>query len=115
MATEEAADVFQARLKEAREARGLNQQQLAEAAKLPPSSISHFESGSRKPSFDNLRRLAAALDVTTDYLLGRVDTRGSVGTAEKIYRHLSNMSKSDLELADNFLEMLARRNQQRHE
>ena len=36
------------------------------------SAISHFETGTRKPSFDNLRRLADALDVTTDYLLGRV-------------------------------------------
>ncbi len=53
--------------------------------------------------------------MTTDYLLGRVDTPSSVGAAEKIHRHLSNLSKSDLELADNFLEMLAIRNKKAYE
>ena len=40
---------------------------------MPASSIAHFETGTRKPSFDSLRRLANALEMTTDYLLGRVD------------------------------------------
>jgi len=81
---------FAQRLKKAREKRGIGQQQLAEAAFLPPSSISHFESGSRKPSFDNLRRIAAALDVSTDFLLGRVDEMDRVEGAQRLHRHLGN-------------------------
>jgi transcriptional regulator with XRE-family HTH domain len=104
------ADLFPARLRQAREIRGVSQQQLAEAAKLPPSSISHFESGSRKPSFDNLRRLANALDVTTDYLIGRVDQPNAIGAAERIHRHLKNVSARDVPLAEEFLKMLAERN-----
>ena len=44
---------------------------LAEVARVPPSSISHFERGKRKPSFDTLLRLARNLDVSIDYLVGR--------------------------------------------
>ena len=62
--------VFPDRLRNAREYRGLTQGELAERAGLQPSAISHFETGARKPSFDNLRLLADTLDVATDYLLG---------------------------------------------
>ena len=37
---------------------------------MQPSAIAHFEAGRRKPSFDNARSLAKALDVSADYLFG---------------------------------------------
>ena len=107
--TDNASAIFPERLRSARLKRGLSQSELAEKAKLPPSSISHFESGSRKPSFDNLKRLASALEVSTDYLLGRVDQMDSVGPAEAIHRHLENLSAHDVQLATEFLEMLGKR------
>ncbi len=58
-------------LKNCRQEKNLNQTELAQKTSLQPSAISHFESGSRKPSFDNLIKLADALEVTTDYLLDR--------------------------------------------
>ncbi len=58
-------------LKNCRQVKNLNQTELAQKTSLQPSAISHFESGSRKPSFDNLIKLADALEVTTDYLLDR--------------------------------------------
>lgn len=57
------------RIKERRLGLGITQTQLAKNAKLTPAAISQFESGSRKPSFDALSKLAKALRVTTDYLL----------------------------------------------
>lgn len=105
---EEARD-FQHRLRKAREMREMSQSQLAEKAKIPASSVSHFEAGARKPSFDNLKRIATALDVTTDYLLGRVTEMDSVGTADAIHRHLANLSAGDLRLADELLAVLARK------
>jgi transcriptional regulator with XRE-family HTH domain len=48
----------------------MTQGDLATRASLPVSAISHFEIGDRKPSLDNFRRLADALNVTADYLLG---------------------------------------------
>ncbi len=58
-------------LKNCRQEKNLNQTELAQKTSLQPSAISHFESGSRKPSFDNLIKLADTLEVTTDYLLDR--------------------------------------------
>jgi len=69
----ESRNIFGERLKEMRKKRGLRQNELAERANLQPTAISHFENGARLPSFDNLRRLADALEVTVDYLMGRVD------------------------------------------
>src|SRR4051812_3115148 len=66
--------IFSDRLKTARNLRGWNQAKLSEATNLQVSAISHFETGNRSPSFDNLRKIADALQVSTDYLIGRSDT-----------------------------------------
>ena len=99
--------VFPDRLRAAREYRGLTQGQLAERAKLQPSAISHFETGTRKPSFDNLRLLADTLDVTTDYLLGRVDDFKSLAGADKLHRHYENLQEDDRRFADDLITHLA--------
>lgn len=105
-------DIFAERLKTARdELRGLSQGQLAKRTGLQPSAISHFETGGRKASFDNLRKLANALDVTIDYLLGRSDDPSAHGeVAAKLARLVENLSCEDISLAEDFLKMLAKRN-----
>lgn len=65
---------FSRRLRAARELRALSQGDLARKSGLQSAAISHFETGRRRPSHANLLRLADALDVSTDYLTGRVDT-----------------------------------------
>lgn len=62
--------LFTTRLREARDVRGWSQAELAQRADMQPSAIAHFEAARRKPSFDNVRRLAKALGVSTDYLMG---------------------------------------------
>ena len=105
-------DLCQERLRAAREPRKWSQGELAEKAGMPPSSIAHFESGSRKPSFDTLRRLANALEVTTDYLLGRVEDPSLAEAADPLFRDVSKLTGNDRELAKDFLKMLAERNKQ---
>lgn len=107
------SDIFPARLKKARELRGLNQGEIAARAGLQASAISHFETGSRKPSFDNLRRLADALDVTTDYLLGRVREPGATASADRLHRHIQQLRTTDRELAENIIEQMAARERER--
>ena len=107
-------EAFASRLRNARIARHLSQSELAKRAKLQASAVSHFETGTRKPSFDNLRRLADALRVTTDYLLGRTDLMDtSTATADQLHRHYSGLSAEYQEMADDFIEMLAQRADQR--
>jgi transcriptional regulator with XRE-family HTH domain len=98
---------FIERLRTAREYRGLNQGELAIRAGLQPSAISHFETGARKPSFDNLRLLADTLDVTTDYLLGRVEDFKALAGAEELHRHYHALDGDDRKFADDLITRLA--------
>ena len=103
--------MFKIRLIETRKQRKLNQDQLSRKAGLPPTAISHFESGTRKPSFDNLRKLADALEVSIDYLMGRTnDSSGSLIKDAKIFRDYENLTEDDRELAKIFMASLAERN-----
>lgn len=101
------SNFFMARLRAAREMRSLSQAELAAKTGLPPSSIAHFEGGKRKPSFDNLRKLSEALEVTTDYLLGRTDAPDVATNADPLFRHADKLTAADRELVDEFLKMLA--------
>lgn len=110
----EPSGIFPARLRAARELRQLDQEALAKRATLNPTAISHFEAGRRKPSFDNLRRLADALGVTTDYLLGRADEIGAVAaTSDTLFRDFSRLTAEDQEVAKGFMKLLAERNSKR--
>lgn len=114
--TEKLSDIFKDRLRAARDGlRGMSQAELAKATGLPPSSIAHFEGGTRKPSFDNLRKLATALNVTTDYLLGRVDHPGMASAADPLYRHGAKLTEQDRALAEDFMRMLAERDRRDRE
>ncbi|WP_419592508.1 helix-turn-helix domain-containing protein, partial [Thiolapillus sp.] len=81
------SDIFQKRLVTARKKRELSQDDLAKKSGLKPAAISHFETGARKPSFNNLKRLADALNVTADYLLGRTDDPEGFAEADVAFRH----------------------------
>ena len=105
------SESFQKRLKAARDMRQYSQSNLASRAALPSSSIAHFETGTRKPSFDTLRRLANALDITTDYLLGRVDDPTLAEAGDPLFRDIGKLTGNDRDIARDFLQMLAERNQ----
>jgi transcriptional regulator with XRE-family HTH domain len=106
--------VFAQRLRHVREdIRHLTQADLGKLTGLPATSISHFEKedGTRKPSFDNLRSLAKALDVTSDYLLGRTeDLLGKTALDDKLYRDVKSLSEADRLFAENLIKQLAERN-----
>lgn len=65
------ANVLAERLKIARKRRGLTQEQLAQKVKTTKATISNYENRYSTPSNEMLLDLANALDVTTDFLLGR--------------------------------------------
>ena len=59
------------KIKEIRESRNLTQDQLAELASLNRVTIAKYESGKVEPGAHALSRIADALDISTDVLLGR--------------------------------------------
>ena len=61
------------RIRELRMSRGLSQDQLAELASLNRVTVAKYEAGRVEPGAQALGRLADALDVSVDELLGRVD------------------------------------------
>ncbi len=102
---------FPDRLKAAREKKGFTQSQLAERSGLQPSAVSHFEAGRRAPSFDNLKKLADALGVAIDYLLGRIDDPIGAGPlVDKIFRDMGRMTAADQETLASLAAMLAKKN-----
>jgi transcriptional regulator with XRE-family HTH domain len=60
---------FGQRLKEAREAKGLNKDALGKAVKIHYSQIGRYERNEASPSADVLKKMANVLDVSTDYLM----------------------------------------------
>lgn len=103
-------DLFSKRLQERRDALRLSQEELASKAKMQATAISHFETGGRKPSFDNLRRLADALETTVDYLMGRTSTPdAALAAGDKLYRDYEKLNASDREVARAFMSTLANR------
>lgn len=61
------------RIKTIRKKRNLNQDQLAELASLNRVTIAKYESGRVEPGAQALGRIAEALEVPTDVLLGRFE------------------------------------------
>jgi transcriptional regulator with XRE-family HTH domain len=102
--------IFARRLRKARKLRGLSQGQLADLAKLQQPVVSFYEVGSRRPSFSNLRKLADALEVTTDYLIGRSATPGVVpGTDEEILAAYEKLRLDDRRLVRTMILQLVER------
>lgn len=62
--------IVQERLRLARQRAGLSQDALADRTGLYPSELSQMEMGRRLPTVPQLRQLALALGVSTDYLVG---------------------------------------------
>lgn len=110
------AQNFAERLRAQREMKNLSQTELAKRSGLQPSAVSHFETGRRAPSFDNLRRLADALSVTIDYLLNRAEEPSGAGpVAEKLFRDFAQLSADDQESLSKMAELLADKNRKRAE
>ena len=105
---------FPDRLQAQREQRGLSQDALAKRSSLQATAISHFETGARKPSFDNLRRLADALETTVDYLMGRTDAPAAAAPeGDQLFRDFQKLTTEDREIAREFMATLARRSKER--
>lgn len=63
------------RIIDLREKRNITQTELAKRMDLDKSSMSKIENGSRKVSSDELAKLSDIFGVTSDYLLGKEDTK----------------------------------------
>lgn len=65
------------RISKWRKQKKLTQEELAKKANVTKAAVSNYENGHSTPSNDTLVAIADALDVSTDYLLGRTDNPNS--------------------------------------
>ena len=101
---------FPDRLKKIRKSKGLSQSGLAKKTGLMPAAISHFETGERRPSLDNLIKLVDALSVSSDYLLGRDIARASSATG-KLLRDFEKLSLKDQGVIQDMTKLLLKKGQ----
>lgn len=93
---------FGKRLKDLREAAELTQAKLADLSKMDPSAVAHIEAGRRKPSFHNIRRLAKALNITTDELLNQ-------DKPIMAFRNAQSLSEDQKETVQSLINTLAKK------
>lgn len=107
---------FPQRLAEVRTKRRLTQSSLARKAGLPAATISHFETGFRFPTAATLTKLAEALEVSVDELLGRRDTGDPVPEGPRlraIFRHARELSEESLAQLEWFSQRLKERDEEK--
>lgn len=113
LSSEQSRKKFRERFREWRLKRGVSQEELARKAHVPTASVSHFERGIRFPNAETLRRLADALGVSADYLLGRVEEpagEGLGGTDPEfaaLFRKFQGMTEEAREEVKQFLDDIA--------
>lgn len=94
-----------ARLKEAREYVGLLQEDVASALGIPRASVSALESGKRRVTGLEVRRLARIYRKPVGWLLGEDDVE--LSDAEPLYRAAEALSERDRDQVLRFAEFLA--------
>ena len=102
-------DHFPEHLKHIRDSKDLSQGDLAKRAGLQPAAISHFETGERKPSFDNLIKLADALGVSMDYLFGRNGDQVSTAYG-KLLDDFQRLPPKDQEVVQDLVQVMLKKN-----
>ena len=105
---------FRYRLPKLRELRDLSQTELAERAGMMPAAVSQFEKGLRMPNFESIIKLADALDISSDYLIGRNYEPISVGpTVDKLTRLAEQLPDRELDLLYELSRIFSKRNKER--
>ena len=101
----QAANIIGQRIKAKREALKISQKDLANTIQITPSAINQYEAGSKTPSTDILKKIALALSIETDYLLGIKEDEDQIAVA---FRDLGNLSEKDRRIVLENIKMLKR-------
>lgn len=100
------------RIKVRRKELKMKQAELAEALEISNNHMSSIENGREKPSLDIFINICNCLNVTPDYLL--LGTMHAYNIPQDIFDKLRLCNQSDIELANDFIELLVKRNNPNH-
>lgn len=98
-------------IKQCREALQMTKSELADKAGLTPAAITQFESGDREPSLESLKKLADALEISVNYLIGRSDDKEFAQNPEltAMFRGMQKLSDADKKFMYGVYEQLLER------
>ena len=88
---------FSKRLKQSRQDLKMTQKELSDKTGIKRTTIASYEVGNISPSFENVKILAEALGVTTDYLSGKSEYKTLVEKFDVKFD--TEKIKSDIKLA----------------
>lgn len=94
------------RIRKARKARGISQEELAESVGISTTHMSHIETGNTKLSLPVLVKLSSALEVSTDSLLLGEGTSSRSYTINSISATLETCSTPQLKVAEDLIKTL---------
>jgi transcriptional regulator with XRE-family HTH domain len=113
-------ETFAKRLRQRAEELGLSLAQVARKADVSERSFSHYAAERSEPDLATLARVAKALGVTADYLVGLVDDRpqspsdGAEAARQRIAATTAMLDAAALEYADRVLVGLLELERGRH-
>ncbi|WP_069997791.1 helix-turn-helix domain-containing protein [Cellulosilyticum sp. I15G10I2] len=108
-------DVFRERLLEQLKKREMHQQDLADKTEITPATISRYITGKRKPSGENINRIAKELGISADYLLGITnnpttnDDQLNTGAKQKLNEYLKDKDEDYAEFVLNLIKGIDKR------
>lgn len=99
---------FKERLKEERGKKKLSQNELANTIGVHVTNISRYERGENRPTTDVLKKLADALDITTDYLMyGSTNELATESIADKellsLFKKVNTLPSEKKKMVKEFL------------
>lgn len=107
---EKSMSIVSERLKKARERKGLKQVDVFERTKINNKTLSRYENDGSEPDLQTLVQLADLYEVTTDWLLGRVDhplhyayTEDAQSAVMERGLDYSGVTEDDIEWFENFI------------
>ncbi|MDF2595675.1 MAG: transcriptional regulator [Clostridia bacterium] len=108
-------DVFKERLLEQLKKSGVTQQELAFKTEITPATISRYITGKRKPTGENVNRIAKELGISADYLLGITNNpianndQVNVGSKQKLFDYLKDKDEDYAELVLDIIKGIEKR------
>jgi len=87
------APKFGSRLAAIRKERELTQPQLADLIGMTPKAIDYYERRANNPSFEFVQKVAEALGLTPDELMGMEALKGKSGPSPKLQKQLEQIQK----------------------
>lgn len=93
---------FQSRLRNLRKAKKLTQQEIADKLGITRQAYGYYENenSKREPDIETIQKLAEIFDVSTDYLLGRSDSKNLPELTPKDERDIAKQLEKILESMD---------------